>query len=919
MLQLTTKFETDAAGKITKSTDPRGLVSTYTYDLRGLITQKTTPDAGTVQYLYDKNGNLRLLKDANHTSESANYFNQSGYCYWESMTAAFPCTLNVSGKIALSAMYDDGQSQSEDGYMFVRIKGSTGVTLYSVYADCWSRYSSGSFYLPKGVYTYEVAFTQNSYGDATFWHSGSCTTGLEFVYNKYDKLNRLTEVGEYESNSNGSFTSANAQDTTFPSTGRILDKTYLYDAPTSDPLAVGQKNLSGRLSAANSFNKGTWIWSTFYSYNELGQVEWIVQKNQWGRAWKITYAYDLRGNLLNKSFADIYNGCNLYTFYEYDQPGRLINVYTGTSADGSGKVRDANYVYNPSGGIRQLQLGTAQSVDYSYNSRDWLTRINDVTNVGSDIFAERVSYYDGWFNSTQQFNGNIASTEYYNSSLGGLIAYAHGYDRVNRLTSAQTWLNYGSWYATEQYKIRSVGYDNNGNISSMSRFDKNGGLMDTLAYSYPSNANKLNSIYNQASRLTWSYAYDPNGNATQDSQNGIGFTIYNVNNLPVTVYKTNGPNITYSYDANNSRIYNSYSNKSYVQGADGNTEAIVDISGPQLMTHNILGNGNIGKIARNGGTLSRFYYLKDHLGSIRMTVDVNGSPVSYDHYDPWGLVLDGMSWNNGQSDASYKFTGKEKDVETNLQYFGARYYDARVGRWMSVDPMATSPGLTPYHYTRDSPTGFVDPDGQEELRALKNAQDMIGLKYKSGLNYGRADGTGWSIKNCDQVVCNELSARAYFDAGYTNFPAPNKSQIEWFEKRGAFYTNGNIGEKGDVIYFQKDGDKTEYTGTHSVIITGVVEIDGLTKYTFVHAGASGSVYDVMKPLTIKELVKLYAGDKKFLGIGSLNNSTTKKGNGFYVARPDATFYPIDFKEWASGSGDVYRTINGEIKIRQGGD
>jgi len=89
------------------------------------------------------------------------------------------------------------------------------------------------------------------------------------------------------------------------------------------------------------------------------------------------------------------------------------------------------------------------------------------------------------------------------------------------------------------------------------------------------------------------------------------------------------------------------------------------------------------------------------------------------------------SYNAGQADARYKFTGKEKDTETGLDYFGARYYDGRIARWLSVDPLAAKyPHLSPYDYVANSPMRFVDPNGMDlsdfysvEGKHLKHVDD----------------------------------------------------------------------------------------------------------------------------------------------------------------------------------------------------
>ena len=64
--------------------------------------------------------------------------------------------------------------------------------------------------------------------------------------------------------------------------------------------------------------------------------------------------------------------------------------------------------------------------------------------------------------------------------------------------------------------------------------------------------------------------------------------------------------------------------------------------------------------------------------------------------------------------ASYTFSAKEKDSETNLSYFGARYYTSDLSIWLSVDPMAAKyPSLNPYTYCANNPVKLVDPNGEE--------------------------------------------------------------------------------------------------------------------------------------------------------------------------------------------------------------
>jgi RHS repeat-associated protein len=112
------------------------------------------------------------------------------------------------------------------------------------------------------------------------------------------------------------------------------------------------------------------------------------------------------------------------------------------------------------------------------------------------------------------------------------------------------------------------------------------------------------------------------------------------------------------------------------------------------------------------------YYFSDHLKTASVITDSAGSIKEDEDYYPWGGEL---QFANGDPN-HYKFTGKERDSETGLDYFGARYYGNWLGRWMSPDwtgkpepvPYATLADpqtLNLYSYTRNVPTTLIDDDG----------------------------------------------------------------------------------------------------------------------------------------------------------------------------------------------------------------
>jgi RHS repeat-associated protein len=145
-----------------------------------------------------------------------------------------------------------------------------------------------------------------------------------------------------------------------------------------------------------------------------------------------------------------------------------------------------------------------------------------------------------------------------------------------------------------------------------------------------------------------------------------------------------------------------------------------DVSGRELAIYengsiyqwNIYGMDNIGFI--DGNEDIRFY-MKDHLGSIRAVTDPTGNVVSSQDYDAWGYLLENRVYD---SDVSvYKFTSKERDEESFYDYFGARYYDSRIGRWNATDPLFEKYiSYSPYSYVLDNPLIFKDPNGKWTAR-----------------------------------------------------------------------------------------------------------------------------------------------------------------------------------------------------------
>ncbi|MBS1813668.1 MAG: hypothetical protein JSS87_02210 [Acidobacteria bacterium] len=141
------------------------------------------------------------------------------------------------------------------------------------------------------------------------------------------------------------------------------------------------------------------------------------------------------------------------------------------------------------------------------------------------------------------------------------------------------------------------------------------------------------------------------------------------------------------------------------------------------------------------------YYASDHLGTAQMELSAGGWPVSKSEFAPFGQELSDPSITTNR----YKFTGKERDAESGLDYFGARYYASTVGRWMSPDwspeveaiPFAilTAPQtLNLYSYVLNNPLSKDDPDGHASLQYER--AKAIRLAWEQGRSLVQRTGTG---------------------------------------------------------------------------------------------------------------------------------------------------------------------------------
>ncbi|WP_201292142.1 RHS repeat domain-containing protein, partial [Tenacibaculum maritimum] len=295
----------------------------------------------------------------------------------------------------------------------------------------------------------------------------------------------------------------------------------------------------------------------------------------------------------------------------------------------------------------------------------------------------------------------------------------------------------------------------NGNINRLFRngvYNTIYGRVDDLSYSYI--GNQLTKVTENGSSLIKSegfkdvnnaidYTYDVNGNMTKDLNKGITDISYNHLNLPTKIHFRNGGSIDYKYDARGVKL------EKEARGEYGDPTS-TQYAGNYIYKKNP-GRGAQLKLAffnhpegyvspKNASDISQgfkyVYQYKDHLGNVRLSYTDNNNDgvitpsteiIEESNYYPFGLKHKG--YNNvvnslGNSTAQkFGYNGKELNEELGIQWhdFGARNYDASLGRWMNLDPHADNYySLSPYNSFANNPLSFVDPDGKDILFWQKN-------------------------------------------------------------------------------------------------------------------------------------------------------------------------------------------------------
>jgi RHS repeat-associated protein len=350
-----------------------------------------------------------------------------------------------------------------------------------------------------------------------------------------------------------------------------------------------------------------------------------------------------------------------------------------------------------------------QSVDYTYHIRGGLKGINldasgNVALSNGDLFAMKLGYEeDGTY-----YDGNIRKQEW-KTSLDNLSrSFTYRYDGASRIKAGV----YQGGKTGEDYSLKNVTYDNNGNIKNLVRnglkTNNNFGVIDNLAYTYLANSNKVQAVTDNSNETasftdatgTTDYTYSSDGSLISDTNKGISLIEYNYLKLPKRIVK-GSTTIVYQYSASGKKLKETIGTN------------VTDYVGNLIYRNSV-----VYQLANDEGRVVNGTYeydIKDHLGSLRVSFKDSvgiAKTTQESHTGVWGEELPSLSYKNTPNLDNFKFTGKENIPETGYTNFGARLYDNLVPRFISIDPLAEiSKRWSPYAYAFVNPLRFIDPDG----------------------------------------------------------------------------------------------------------------------------------------------------------------------------------------------------------------
>ena len=623
----------------------------------------------------------------------------------------------------------------------------------------------------------------------------------------YDGLKRLLQAINPESGTINYMYDANSNLATKVD-ARSITTTYAYDALnrvtgrtyTNDPqstLAVSYKYDNQALTGGPSFAVGSSIGrliavtygagsaGSYQGYDKLGRVNVSYQQTD-SQNYGFGYGYNLASEMTSETYP---SGRQVIT--EYDTAGRIAGVkkdattyYAGAAAsDATNRIQ-----YAPQGAISVMKLGNGKWEHTNFNNRLQPTQIGLGTS-GTDSSILELDYGYG----TTSNNGNVISQTI--TAPGLTLNQCYGYDSLNRLSTAEERSGGTICAGTQQWKQAFI-YDRYGNRT----IDAQNTIPSSLVgfnTQISSSTNRIASGQN--------YGYDNGGNLTSDPATNANGIVYDAENRQTQYTKSQQATNYYYYDGDGHRVKKIDST---------GTTVFVYNAGGQLIAEYTSG-------APSGGGTS--YLTSDHLGSTRVVMKSDGTTTTTTRHDylPFGEEIQagigGRTAGQGYvpDNVRQKFTQKERDNESGLDYFGARYYSGPQGRFTGPDPyniiheaededdfneyISNPQRWNRYPYVLNNPLRYVDPDGLYEYET-----ELLGKKLKVSISDSISRNQREQIKTKVNDAISMINKSADKLTGQQKDIIKNINQVNVSDKINRSYTIESTGTvnlvKSDVLY-----------------------------------------------------------------------------------------------------------------------
>jgi RHS repeat-associated protein len=400
----------------------------------------------------------------------------------------------------------------------------------------------------------------------------------------------------------------------------------------------------------------------------------------------LDFGYDARGSRTSVTARTSASASALKTSTAYDAAGEPITVTDAQS-------RNYGAGYDAASNRTSLTYPNTTSTTYTYDTRNRLTNLTtDQVTSGQPVLVQSYSF-------TMDAAGRRTRID-----EGDGTARVYGYDGIDRLTSETVT---GATAYT-----RTFTYDAVGNRTVQT---KTGIGTGTSNYTYDTRDRLL-------TENATTYAYDTNGNLT--SKSGEATYTWNLDDRLIKVVKSDGTTVENIYDADGNRVQTKVTPPSgtpkttryLVDTASSLSHVVADVDGATGALSALyvrLGDELLAVMRPDGhGGYTTRYVHHDAIGSVRALTDETGVTTDTKEYEAFG----GVVASAGTDPLPYGFAGEAFQTESALAYHRARWMDARVGRFVGMDPFdgdrKRPVSLHRYVYANLNPTNRIDATGR---------------------------------------------------------------------------------------------------------------------------------------------------------------------------------------------------------------